>query len=68
VVLELLGRPHAAAIAILAGLNTSLADAGGPYRTRLLAMGLVANNTSPVLASLLSTVIDGVVGLYSAAG
>lgn len=39
-VLRWLGHPAEAILAGVAGLNVSIADSGGPYRTRFAAMGL----------------------------
>lgn len=39
-VLHALGHPSMALFVAIGGLITSLADSGGPYRSRLLAMGL----------------------------
>lgn len=40
IAMELAGYPEAGLLMAIAGLQTSIADAGGPYRDRLLAMGL----------------------------
>jgi len=40
--LQLMGHPAAALFAGIGALNASIADAGGPYRQRLRAMGLCA--------------------------
>lgn len=39
IVMQLAGYPTAGLLMAIAGLQTSIADAGGPYRDRLLAMG-----------------------------
>lgn len=40
VVMQMAGYPIAGLLMGIAGLQTSIADAGGPYRDRILAMGL----------------------------